>query len=124
MLQNGVIYLAPSDHHLMVVSTGHLHVTKGAQENRSRPAIDPMFRSAAVAFGNRVIGIILTGYLDEGTVGLIAIKRCGGICIVQYPKDAAYPDMPTYTLNQVKADYCVPIIEMGGILTKLMTPQA
>lgn len=120
MLQNGMVYLAPSDHHLMVAATGHIHVTKGAQENRSRPGIDPLFRSAAVAFGNRTIGIILTGYLDDGTAGLMAIKRCGGICIVQDPKDAAYPGMPTNALNQVQADYCVPIIEIGGILVNLM----
>ena len=104
----------------MVGKDGHLHVTKGAQENRSRPGIDPLFRSAAVAFGNRVTGIILTGYLDDGTAGLIAIKRCGGICIVQDPKEAEYPDMPKNALNQLKVDYCVPIAEMGGILSKLV----
>lgn len=120
MLQNGVVYLAPSDHHLMVAQSGQMHVTKGAQENRSRPAIDPLFRSAAVAFGNRVTGIILTGYLDDGTVGLMAIQRCGGTCIVQDPQEADYPDMPTNALNQVKVDYCVPIAEMGSILIKLM----
>jgi len=119
-IQAGNVYLAPSDHHLLVGKDGHLHVTKGAQENRSRPGIDPLFRSAAVAFGNRVTGIILTGYLDDGTAGLIAIKRCGGICIVQDPKEAEYPDMPKNALNQLKVDYCVPIAEMGGILSKLV----
>jgi two-component system chemotaxis response regulator CheB len=112
----GCIYLAPSDHHLMIEKTGHLLVTKGAAENRSRPGIDPLFRSAAVAFGNRVTGIILTGYLDDGTAGLIAIQRCGGTCVVQDPKEAQYPDMPKNALNQLKADYCVPIVEMGSIL--------
>lgn len=116
----GHVYLAPSDHHLLVEKGGHLHVTKGAQENRSRPGIDPLFRSAAVAFGNRVTGIILTGYLDDGTAGLIAIQRCGGTCIVQDPNEADYPDMPKNALNQLKADYCVPIAEMGGILSKLV----
>lgn len=116
----GHVYLAPSDHHLMVEETGLLQVTKGAQENRSRPGIDPLFRSAAVAFGNRVTGIILTGYLDDGTAGLIAIKRCGGTCIVQDPGEAQYPDMPKNALNQVKDAYCVPIAEMGGILMMLM----
>jgi two-component system, chemotaxis family, protein-glutamate methylesterase/glutaminase len=116
----GNVYLAPSDHHLLLEKEGLLHVTKGAQENRSRPGIDPLFRSAAVAFGNRVTGIILTGYLDDGTAGLIAIKRCGGTCIVQDPNEAQYPDMPKNALNQVKADYCVPIAEMGGILNKLV----
>lgn len=119
-LKAGRVYLAPSDHHLLIEKNGELHVTKGAAENRSRPGIDPLFRSAAVAFGNRVIGIILTGYLDDGTAGMIAIQRCGGICIVQDPKEARYPDMPKNTLNQLKADYCVPIAEMGGILATLM----
>ena len=120
-MKAGHVYLAPSDHHLLAGIDGRLRVTKGAQENRSRPGIDPLFRSAAVAFGNRVIGVILTGYLDDGTAGLIAIQRCGGICVVQDPNDADYPDMPTNALNQLKPDYCAPISEMGGILSKVMT---
>jgi two-component system chemotaxis response regulator CheB len=116
----GHLYLAPSDHHLMIDEDGKLLITKGAQENRSRPAIDPLFRSAAVAFGNRVIGIILTGYLDDGTAGLKVIKRCGGICIVQEPIDADYPAMPQNALNQVNVDYCLPISEMGGLLYRLI----
>lgn len=116
----GHLYLAPSDHHLMVDEGEKLMVTKGAQENRSRPAIDPLFRSAAVEFGNRVIGILLTGYLDDGTAGLKTIQRCGGICIIQDPADADYPDMPQNALNQLKPDYCLPIIEMGGLLYELM----
>ncbi|MDZ7806245.1 MAG: chemotaxis protein CheB [Gracilimonas sp.] len=95
-------------------------VTKGAHENRSRPAIDPLFRSAAVAFGNRVIGILLTGNLDDGTAGMKVIKRCGGICIVQDPEDAEYPAMPKNALNNVKVDYCVPISEMGDLLNKII----
>jgi two-component system chemotaxis response regulator CheB len=122
-VEPGYVYLAPSDHHLMIGETGLLHVTKGAPENRARPGIDPLFRSAAVAFGNRVTGIILTGYLDDGTAGLIAIRRCGGTCIVQDPKDAQYPDMPKNALNQVKPDYCVPVAEMGGILMLLMATE-
>lgn len=86
-------YVAPADQHLMI-GKGKILITKGAQENRSRPAIDPLFRSAAVAYGNRVIGVLLTGYLDDGTAGLIAIQRCGGTCVVQEPGDATYPDMP------------------------------
>src|SRR5690606_23496941 len=85
--ERGHIYLAPSDHHMMLAK-GTILVTKGAQENRSRPAIDPLFRSAAVAYGNRVVGVLLTGYLDDGTAGMTAIKRCGGTCVVQDPKDA------------------------------------
>ena len=120
-MRPGHLYLAPSDHHLMIAEDKTLLITKGAQENRSRPAIDPLFRSAAVNFGNKVIGVLLTGYLDDGTAGLKVIKRCGGICIVQDPKDAEYPDMPTNALNQVKVDHCVPISEMGGLLNKLLT---
>jgi two-component system chemotaxis response regulator CheB len=117
----GYVYLAPSDHHLMVKAGGRLLVTKGAQENRNRPGIDPLFRSAAVTFGNRVTGIILTGYLDDGTAGLIAIQRCGGTCMIQDPEDAEYPDMPKNALNQITPDYCVPVAEMGSVLAKLMT---
>ncbi len=115
----GHIYIAPSDHHLMIDSGKKILITKGAHENRSRPAIDPLFRSAAVEFGNKTIGILLTGYLDDGSAGLLAIQRCGGICIVQDPADAEYPDMPRNALNQMKADYCIPLSEMGGVLNKL-----
>ena len=120
-LQPGHLYLAPSDHHLMITKDGKALVTKGAQENRSRPAIDPLFRSAGVAFGSRAIGILLTGYLDDGTAGMEVIKRCGGICIVQDPEDAEYPDMPQNALNQVDVDYCLPIAEMGGLLYQLLS---
>ncbi len=116
---DGHIYLAPSDHHMML-GKGKILVAKGARENRWRPAIDPLFRSAAVAYGNRAIGVLLTGYLDDGTSGLDAIHRCGGLCIVQDPADAAYPDMPTNALNQVKVDYCVPLAEMGALLSGLL----
>lgn len=116
----GHIYIAPPDHHLMVDDDQSILLTKGAQENRSRPSVDPLFRSAAVVFGNNVIGIVLTGYLDDGTAGLKVIKRCGGICIIQDPDDAQYPDMPKNALNQVKADYCVPISAMGELLNKLV----
>jgi two-component system chemotaxis response regulator CheB len=120
-LKPGYLYLAPSDHHLMVDNDETILVTKGAQENRSRPGIDPLFRSAAVAFGTKVIGVLLTGYLDDGTAGMKVIKRCGGTCIVQDPADADYPDMPKNALNQVKVDHCLPIDEMGTLLNKLIS---
>lgn len=116
----GNIYLAPPDQHMLVVK-GKILITKGARENRSRPAIDPLFRSAAVAYGNRVIGIILTGYLDDGTSGMMAIKRCGGVCIAQDPDDAAYPDMPRSVIVNVGADYCLPIAGMGALLSDLVS---
>lgn len=118
-LKAGYLYIAPPDHHLMVDTNHTVLVTKGAQENRWRPAIDPLFRSAAVNYASNAIGIVLTGYLDDGTAGLKAISRCGGICIVQLPADAEYPDMPKNALNQVEADYCLPISEMGGLLYQL-----
>lgn len=119
-LKPGYLYLAPSDHHLMIGGDLKILVTKGAQENRYRPAIDPLFRSAAVGFGTGVIGILLTGYLDDGTAGMKAIKRCGGICIVQDPEEAEYPAMPKNALNNVKVDYCRPISEMGALLYQLI----
>lgn len=116
--ERGRVYLAPPDQHMMIKG-GKIMLTKGARENGWRPAIDPLFRSAAVAHGDRVIGVVLTGYLDDGTAGLVAIKRCGGRCVVQDPKDAAYPDMPQNALSQVDVDACVPIAEMGGVLVRL-----
>ncbi|TDD97482.1 chemotaxis protein CheB [Flavobacterium cellulosilyticum] len=121
IIQAGHIYLAPSDHHLMIEKKGRLVVSKGAQENRSRPAIDPLFRSAAACFGNRTVGILLSGNLDDGTAGLIAIQKCGGTSIIQDPSDADYPDMPKNALNQMKPDFCIPIVEIGGVLSTLMT---
>jgi two-component system chemotaxis response regulator CheB len=123
-LENGRLYLAPSDHHLMIDEDKTILVTKGAQENRSRPAIDPLFRSAAVVFTTKVIGVLLTGYLDDGTSGMIAIKRCGGTCVVQDPSDAEYPDMPQNALNQIKPDYCLPLLEMGGLLYQLIAKKS
>ena len=113
------IYVALPDHHLLVSKT-KIIVSKGARENRSRPGIDPLFRSAAVAFGPRVIGVLLTGYLDDGTAGLIAIHRCGGICVVQDPQDAAYPDMPQNALNNAKIDHCLPLTALGPFLASLV----
>lgn len=119
-LKPGHLYLAPSDHHLMIGEDLKILVTKGAQENRYRPAIDPLFRSAAVGFGTGVIGILLTGYLDDGTAGMKAIKRCGGTNIVQDPEEADYPAMPKNALNNVEVDHCLPISEMGALLYRLI----
>lgn len=116
--EKGRIYIAPPDFHLLV-KPSTLLVTKGARENRYRPAIDPLFRSAAVTHGPSVIGMVLTGMLDDGTAGLIAIQKCGGITVVQDPKDAAYPAMPQSALNNAKVDHCIPVAEMGRLLEKL-----
>src|SRR5262247_467324 len=114
----GHIYVAPPDHHLLV-KQGCLRVTRGLRENRVRPAIDPLFRSAAVAYGARVVGVVLTGLQNDGTSGLLAIKRCGGIAIVQDPTDALYPDMPLSALDHVEVDYCLPVMKMGTVLYRL-----
>ncbi len=120
-LKPGHLYLAPSDHHLLIGENLNILITRGAHENRSRPALDPLFRSAAVAFGSGVIGMLLTGYLDDGTAGMKAINRCGGTCIVQDPDDAEYPDMPRNALNNVNIDYCLPVSEMGSLLQKIIS---
>lgn len=117
--ETGKIYIAPADFHLLVKKTTML-VTKGARENRYRPGIDPMFRSAAVAHGSSVVGVVLTGMLDDGTAGLIAIAKCGGVTIVQDPKDATYPAMPQSALDNLQVDHCVPIAQMGALLEKLV----
>lgn len=116
--ERGHVYVAPSDHHMMI-ERNRVFTTKGARENRCRPAIDPLFRSAAVAHGNRVIGIILTGSLDDGTSGMMAIKRCGGVCIAQDPDDAEIADMPRSVIVNVGVDHCLPISRMGNLLAQL-----
>lgn len=117
--RTGRAYIAPSDNHLLL-KTATMLVRKGARENRSRPAVDPLFRSAAVAHGSRVIGVLLTGMQDDGAAGLIAIKRCGGVTVVQDPKDAAYPAMPQNALDKLDVDYSVPIAAMGQVLATLV----
>jgi two-component system chemotaxis response regulator CheB len=118
-LEPAHIYVAPPDHHLLV-KQGCLRVTRSLRENRVRPAIDPLFRSAAVAYGARVVGVVLTGMQNDGTAGLLAIKRCGGITMVQDPTEALYPDMPLSALAYVEVDYCLPVPKMGATLYRLV----
>lgn len=92
-LEHGRIYVAPPDHHLLLTEDG-LRVVFGPRENRVRPAIDPLFRTAAVNYRSRVIGVILTGLLGDGASGLLAVRRCGGTAVVQAPDDAATPRCP------------------------------
>jgi len=114
----GTIYVSRPDHHLMV-EDGVVRVTKGPKENRFRPAVDPLFRSAALAHGPRVIGVILSGGLDDGTSGLWTVKENGGVAIVQDPVDAKFPSMPISALRMVDVDYTLPVTEMGELLTRL-----
>src|SRR5262249_56238334 len=89
-------------------------------ENGFRPGIDVLFRSAAKAHGRRVIGVVLTGLLDDGTAGLLSVKRGGGVAIVQDPQDAMHADMPRNALTYVEPDYCLPLDEIGPALVKLI----
>ena len=114
----GHVYVAPPDFHLLL-EQGHLHLSKSPKENRSRPAVNPLFRSASIAYGPRVIGVILTGLFDDGTLGLWEIKRQGGIAVVQSPSDAEYSGMPESAIQNVQVDYQVPLIEIPDLLTSL-----
>ena len=114
----GRIYVAAPDHHLLVIDDT-LHLSRGAKEHHARPAIDPLFLSAALARGRRAIGVLLTGRLDDGTAGLQAIKACGGTAVVQDPADAEVPDMPASALRHVEIDHSVPLADMPHLLTSL-----
>lgn len=115
----GRIYIAPPDHH-MLVNDGEIRVTRGPKENRFRPAIDPLFRSAAYHYGDSVIGIVLSGALDDGTSGLWTIKQHGGTAIVQDPNDAEVPSMPENAIREVNVDYTVTVAEMPQLLMTLL----
>ncbi|TMA33145.1 MAG: chemotaxis protein CheB [Deltaproteobacteria bacterium] len=117
-LSPGRIYIAPPDHH-MLVEPGRLRLVRGAKENSHRPAVDPLFRTAAYNYGSRAIGAILTGALDDGTGGLLAIKQRGGTTVVQDPEDAFCPDMPRSALDYVKPDHIAKLSEIGPLLGRL-----
>jgi two-component system chemotaxis response regulator CheB len=117
-LQPARIYVAPPDHHL-IVEPGRVRLTRGPRENRFRPAIDPLFRSAAQVYGPGAIGVILTGNLDDGTAGLWTVKGLGGIAIVQDPADAQFPSMPANALEYVAVDHRVPLREIPALLVRL-----
>lgn len=119
-IKNGRIYVAPPDHHLML-SPGHMHVARGPKENNARPSINTLFRTAASAYGSRVAGVVLTGALNDGTVGLWEIKRHAGVTIVQSPREAAYPSMPQSALDNVEIDHIVGVSEMSSLFLLLAT---
>jgi two-component system chemotaxis response regulator CheB len=117
------IYVAPADRHMMVAD-GHLLVRRGPTENSMRPAIDPLFRSVAVQFGGRAIGLLLTGMLSDGVSGLRAIKRCGGITVAQDPNDAEYRDLPANAIQGGEVDHVVRLAAMRDLLVRLVKEPA
>jgi two-component system chemotaxis response regulator CheB len=118
-LENGVIFVAPPDLHLLVID-GIVRLGRGPLENHSRPSVDVLFRSAALAFGMRSIGIVLTGLLGDGTAGMFAIKRRHGVAIVQDPEDAAYGDMPRSVLRTTDVDFRGTVPEIAAYLVELL----
>jgi two-component system chemotaxis response regulator CheB len=119
----GHIYVAAPDYHL-IIESGKVHLLRGPRENRHRPAVDVLFRSAALAYGPRVTGVVLTGALDDGTAGLFAIKRRGGMAVIQDPKDALFSSMPQNAAENVQIDFAVPLTEMGPLLARLAYQEA
>jgi two-component system, chemotaxis family, protein-glutamate methylesterase/glutaminase len=119
-IKPGRIYVAPPDHHL-IIETGYVRITKGPRENRFRPAIDPLFRSAAFAYGPRVIALILSGALDDGSSGLYAVKQKGGTTIVQDPADAEVPSMPRSAIKVAAPDHIVPVAHIAALLQNLVS---
>jgi two-component system chemotaxis response regulator CheB len=114
----GTIYVAPPDHHLLFTANT-ARLIRGPRENHARPALDPLFRSAALEWRERAIGVVLTGDLDDGTAGLAAIKACGGISIVQDPSTAFEPSMPASALANVQVDHCLALAEIAPALVRL-----
>ena len=122
-IEKGRIFVAPPNRHLLI-EPNRVRVTRGPKENRFRPAVDPLFRSAAQTYGPRVVGVILTGYMDDGTAGLWTVKRLGGTTVVQDPTDALVPFMPRNAATHVKVDYCLPLEKIAPLLVRLTTEAA
>lgn len=117
-VETGVVQIAPPDVHLLL-EPDRVVLSRGPKHNRTRPAIDPLFRSAARAYGPSVVGVVLTGLLDDGSAGLAEVKRHGGLAVVQSPSDAQFPTMPRNALSATEVDYCVPLSEMAALITRL-----
>lgn len=115
-IEQGRIYVAPPDHHL-IVERDHVHLSTGPKEQHQRPCINVTFRSAALAYGDRVVGVVLTGQMDDGTAGLRETKRRGGVAV--NPEEALFPSMPLSALKEIETDYTVTLAEMGPLLARL-----
>jgi len=122
-IRRGRIYVAPPAHQ-MYVQAGRIAVRHGPRENLHRPAVDPLFRTAAHHYGTRVIGVVLSGMMDDGTAGLLAVKDAGGLTVVQDPDDAVCPDMPASAFEAVQPDYSVPVGDLAELLVHLVGADA
>ncbi len=122
-IEHGRIYVAPPDLH-MLLKPGYVRLLRGAKENHARPAVDPLFRSAARAYGQRVVGVVLTGMLDDGTAGLKEVQSHGGVTVVQDPGEAAYSSMPQSAIKHVDVNHILPIAEIGPLLSRLAHERA
>ncbi len=122
-IENGRIHVAPPGFHLLV-EKGRVRLSRGPKENRHRPAVDPLFRTAALAYGTRVVGLVLTGARDDGSAGLLAIKRRGGIAVVQDPGDALFSGMPASALQYADVDYCLPLEKIAPLLARVVREEA
>ena len=119
VIQRDNIYIARPNQH-MLLKDNKIILGGGPEENRFRPSVDVLFRSAAVSYSSHAIGIILSGMLDDGTSGMWAIKRCGGTCVVQDPNQAEYPEMPLSIINNMEADHVVTLDEIGTTIAKIV----
>jgi two-component system, chemotaxis family, protein-glutamate methylesterase/glutaminase len=117
-LRHGRIYVAPADRHLLIIDN-QTRLSRGPSENGHRPAIDPLFRSAARAFGPRVVGVVLSGSRDDGAAGLAVIADRGGTTIVQDPADAVFSSMPRAAIELTSPDHVVPATRIGPLLSEI-----
>lgn len=122
VLQPGQLHVAPPDHHLLVVDE-HLHLSRGPTEKGHRPSVNALFRSAAQALGRRVVGIVLSGVLDDGAAGMVTIVSQGGMTVVQDPEEAIYPGMPCSVLRLLQPDFVLPAAQMGKVVAERLGEQ-
>ena len=121
-IEAGRVFVAPPDRH-MLVKPGRIQLVSGPKENASRPAINPLFRTSAASYGPRVVGVVLSGTLDDGTLGLAEIQARGGTTVVQDPDDALFPSMPLSAIENVPVDHVVPAAKIGALLDDLVRRQ-
>ena len=119
VVRAGRMYVAPPDHH-MLVEDGAIRLTRGPKEHHTRPAIDPLMRSVALAYGSRAIGVVMTGWGDDGTSGLQAIKACDGLAFVQSPADAEQPSMPMSALQYCQVDQTFQVGELSSLIQRAL----